>query len=50
MADLFYAALYVVLAKGVGHATVEVAWGSWFFTARGLVSFAPPEAAVRVKV
>ncbi len=32
MADVFLAALYIVLAKGVGHATVEVAWGLWLFT------------------
>ena len=33
MADVFLASLYIVLAKGVGHATVEVAWGLWLFTA-----------------
>ncbi len=33
MADVFLAALYIVLAKGIGHATVEVAWGLWLFTA-----------------
>ena len=32
MAEVFLAALYIVLAKGVGHATVEVAWGLWLFT------------------
>ena len=32
MADVFLVALYIVLAKGVGHATVEVAWGLWLFT------------------
>lgn len=32
MADVFLAALYIVLAKGIGHATVEVAWGLWLFT------------------
>lgn len=32
MADIFLAALYIVLAKGIGHATVEVAWGLWLFT------------------
>ncbi|MBC7736440.1 MAG: paraquat-inducible protein A [Candidatus Saccharibacteria bacterium] len=32
MADVFLAALYIVLVKGVGHATVEVAWGLWLFT------------------
>ncbi|MCW1917842.1 paraquat-inducible protein A [Rhodobacter sp. KR11] len=33
MADIFLAALYIVLAKGVGLATVETAWGLWLFTA-----------------
>jgi paraquat-inducible protein A len=33
MADIFLAALYIILAKGIGHATVEVAWGLWLFTA-----------------
>lgn len=32
MADVFLAALYIVLAKGIGHATIEVAWGMWLFT------------------
>jgi paraquat-inducible protein A len=32
MADIFLAALYIVLAKGVGLATVETAWGLWLFT------------------
>ncbi len=32
MADVFLIALYVVVVKGVGYATVEVAWGLWFFT------------------
>jgi len=32
MADVFLASLYIVLAKGVGHATVETAWGLWLFT------------------
>lgn len=40
MADVFLAALYVVLAKGVGHATVEVAWGLWLFTFCILASIA----------
>lgn len=33
MADVFLAALYIVLAKGIGHATVKVGWGLWLFTA-----------------
>ena len=32
MADVFLIALYIVLAKGVGHATVEGAWGLYLFT------------------
>lgn len=32
MADVFLIALYIVVVKGVGYATVEVAWGLWFFT------------------
>lgn len=38
MADVFLASLYIVLAKGVGHATVEVAWGVWLFTGCVLAS------------
>lgn len=32
MADVFLIALYIVVIKGVGLATVEVAWGLWLFT------------------
>lgn len=32
MADVFLLALYIVLAKGVGHATIEVAWGLYLFS------------------
>jgi uncharacterized paraquat-inducible protein A len=32
MADIFLIALYIVVVKGVGLATVEVAWGMWLFT------------------
>ncbi|WIV51739.1 paraquat-inducible protein A [Marivivens sp. LCG002] len=32
MADVFLIALYVVLVKGIGLATVEVAWGLYLFT------------------
>ncbi len=32
MADIFLIALYIVLIKGVGLATVETAWGLWLFT------------------
>lgn len=38
MADVFLIALYIVLAKGVGHATVETAWGLWLFTGCVLAS------------
>ena len=38
MADVFLIALYIVIAKGVGHVTVEVAWGLYLFTALILVS------------
>jgi uncharacterized paraquat-inducible protein A len=40
MADIFLIALYVVVVKGVGLATVEVAWGLYFFTACILASMA----------
>lgn len=33
MADVFLIALYIVVVKGVGLATVEVAWGLYLFTA-----------------
>lgn len=32
MADIFLIALYIVLAKGVGLGTLEVAWGLYLFT------------------
>ena len=32
MADVFLLALYIVIGKGVGHATIEVAWGLYLFT------------------
>ena len=38
MADIFLIALYVVVVKGVGLATVEVAWGLYVFTALILAS------------
>lgn len=40
MADIFLVALYIVLAKGVGMATVETAWGLWLFTGCILLSLA----------
>ena len=38
MADIFLIALYIVLVKGIGLATVETAWGLYFFTALVLAS------------
>jgi paraquat-inducible protein A len=38
MADIFLVALYIVVVKGVGLATVEVAWGLYLFTACVLAS------------
>lgn len=38
LADIFLIALYIVLVKGIGLATVEVAWGLYLFTACVLLS------------
>ncbi|WP_151720424.1 paraquat-inducible protein A [Gemmobacter serpentinus] len=38
MADIFLIALYVVIVKGVGMATVETAWGLYLFSACVLTS------------
>ncbi len=38
MADIFLLALYIVVVKGVGMATVEVAWGMYLFTGCILLS------------
>jgi len=38
MADVFLIALYIVIAKGAGHVTIEVAWGLYLFTALILLS------------
>lgn len=38
MADVFLIALYIVVVKGVGLATIEVAWGLYLFTACVLIS------------
>lgn len=40
MADVFLIALYIVIAKGAGHVTVETAWGLYLFTACILASLA----------
>jgi paraquat-inducible protein A len=38
MADIFLLALYITLAKGIGYATMEVAWGLYLFTACIVIS------------
>lgn len=38
MADVFLIALYIVVVKGVGLATVEIAWGMYLFTGLILLS------------
>jgi paraquat-inducible protein A len=38
MADVFLLSLYIVIVKGVGMATIEVAWGMYLFTACILLS------------
>jgi uncharacterized paraquat-inducible protein A len=40
MADVFLIALYIVIVKGVGLATVETAWGLYLFTGCILTSLA----------
>ena len=40
MADVFLIALYIVVVKGVGLATVETAWGLYLFTGCILASVA----------
>lgn len=40
MADVFLIALYILIVKGVGLATVETAWGLYLFTGCILVSLA----------
>ncbi len=40
MADIFLIALYIVVVKGIGMATVETAWGLYFFTGCILASLA----------
>jgi paraquat-inducible protein A len=38
MADVFLIALYIVIVKGAGMVTIEVAWGMYLFTACILAS------------
>ncbi len=40
MADVFLVALYVVVVRGVGYATVETAWGLYLFAGCILASLA----------
>ncbi|TCO73065.1 paraquat-inducible protein A [Rhodovulum euryhalinum] len=40
MADIFLVALYIVIAKGVGLARIETAWGLYLFTVCILASLA----------
>ena len=40
MADMFLIALYIVVVKGVGLATVETAWGLYLFSGCILASIA----------
>lgn len=40
MADVFLIALYIVVAKGAGHVTIEAAWGLYLFTGCILASLA----------
>ncbi|MFN3644151.1 MAG: paraquat-inducible protein A [Gemmobacter sp.] len=48
MADVFLAALYIVVAKGVGLARIEVAWGLYAFTACVLASLVLSLATARL--
>lgn len=54
MADIFLIALYIVVVKGVGLATVETAWGLYLFTGCILTSigigFLTDKRAVRASV
>ena len=45
MADIFLIALYIVVVKGIRLATVETAWGLYFFTGCILASLALSIAA-----
>ena len=38
MADIFLIAIYIVIVKGIGLATIETAWGLYLFTACVLTS------------
>ncbi|MFT4149600.1 MAG: paraquat-inducible protein A [Paracoccaceae bacterium] len=47
MADIFLIALYIVIVKGIGLATVETAWGLYLFTGCVLASLAMSIATAR---
>jgi uncharacterized paraquat-inducible protein A len=49
MADIFLIALYIVVVKGVGLATVETAWGLYFFTGCILASLAISIATAKAR-
>ena len=49
MADIFLIALYITVVKGVGLATVEIAWGLYLFTACVLTSLAISHLTARAK-
>lgn len=48
MADMFLIALYIVVVKGIGLATVETAWGLYLFTGCILASLAIPILSARL--
>lgn len=47
MADVFLIAIYIVVVKGIGLATVEVAWGLYLFTGCILLSLLVSHATGR---
>lgn len=49
MADVFLIALYIVLVKGMGLATIETAWGLYLFTACILFSLLLSHRAGKAK-
>lgn len=49
MADVFLIALYIVIAKGIGHGRLETAWGLYLFTGCILASLAISQLTSRTK-
>ncbi|MEZ5912819.1 MAG: paraquat-inducible protein A [Paracoccaceae bacterium] len=49
MADVFLIALYIVVVKGVGVATIETAWGLYLFTGCILASLAIAHHTTRAR-